>query len=187
MRGQAKARVIISLKPFSSWASRVFLLWSLSESSFLYYGSPNRVHHLASNQIDAANRYPARNFTFHDYTSTPHFSPAAGSDPLISVSLDLMTTREILRNAQRARWEWTRRLGFYKYVGLFGVLSWGLPMFLLMTFFMSPHPQPPPSLFFILFSAVLWLCGGICIGWLTWRSAEKKFKGNATDEGSAKV
>ena len=38
-----------------------------------------------------------------------------------------MTTREILRNGQRARWEWTRRLGLYKYIVLFGVLAYGLP------------------------------------------------------------
>jgi hypothetical protein len=87
-----------------------------------------------------------------------------------------MTTREIFRNAHRARWEWTRRLGIYRYILLYGLLGWGLPMFLLMTFFVSQPPQSIPSTRVVLLSACLWLLGGIWFGWMTWRSSERKYK-----------
>ena len=102
-----------------------------------------------------------------------------------------MTTREILREAQRARWQWLRQLGFWKYVLRFGVIGWGLPMFVVMTFFVNSHGDRLGdrlrSVWWIVFSAVLWGLAGLWFGWMTWKSSERKFSDNATGENTRPV
>src|SRR4051794_14617328 len=95
-----------------------------------------------------------------------------------------MTTREILRQAQLARWEWIRRLGFRQYVLRFGVVAYGLPMFILMTFFVNRQQNLPLKYPFILISVVIWAGAGWLFGWITWRSSEKKYR-EATKNTSA--
>jgi hypothetical protein len=87
-----------------------------------------------------------------------------------------MTSREILKKAQIARWEWIRRLGFKRYVLRFGVVGFGVPMFFLMTFFVN-HVQDSRSdvPLKILVCAVIWPTCGWLIGWTTWRRSEEKY------------
>ena len=58
---------------------------------------------------------------------------------------------------------------------LTGVLAWGLPMFVIMTFVVSRKNWREHTPVEIAASAVLWVIGGACFGWWVWRSSEKKY------------
>jgi hypothetical protein len=75
-----------------------------------------------------------------------------------------------------ARWERMQRLGFWMYVLLYGVLAWGVPMFIVMTFFIYQRPGGRLTLGLILFSGCIWILGGAAFGWLMWKASEKKYK-----------
>jgi hypothetical protein len=90
--------------------------------------------------------------------------------------------REIYRKAHVARWTHIRRLGFWRYVLLHGVLGWGIPTFVLMTFLVSP-PARSATTGFVLVSAGIWLIAGAWFGWMTWRSSEKKYKKFVDEQG----
>jgi hypothetical protein len=71
------------------------------------------------------------------------------------------------------RWETARAHGRRRHILVFGVLAWGLPMFIAMTFFVNPPDHPTGKL--VLFSAVIWFLGGILFGALTWYIAERRY------------
>lgn len=62
-------------------------------------------------------------------------------------------------------WEKTRAQGMRRFVFLRGVLSYGLTMFVVMTFIVHRGELSPR---FIVVSAALWLAGGAAFGTLTW-------------------
>lgn len=62
-------------------------------------------------------------------------------------------------------WEKVRAAGMARYVLKRGVLSYGLTMFVLMTFVFRRGDLSPR---FMLISAVLWFVGGALFGTLTW-------------------
>lgn len=68
------------------------------------------------------------------------------------------------------RWARTRAQGKYRFVLLSGVLAYGVPMFVIMTF-MIPHPKfTKPE------SALLWLLTGACYGIATWLMQEYRYR-----------
>lgn len=74
------------------------------------------------------------------------------------------------------KWSKTREKGIKKFILVNGLLGWGLPMFLVMTFIINKpyNGEWSPSL--ILFSAVIWTLGGLAFGYFTWGSAERAYK-----------
>lgn len=72
-----------------------------------------------------------------------------------------------------ARWEKSRALGKTRYILISGVLSYGLPMFVAMTFFAHRADLSPK---FIAVSAVLWLTGGALFGLITWHIFERQYR-----------
>jgi hypothetical protein len=80
----------------------------------------------------------------------------------------------------REKWGRTRAKGKLDYVLKAGVLSYGLPMFLIMTFFVNRSRLSPK---FISISALLWLLGGVLFGVAMWHVQESRFKAaSATDQ-----
>lgn len=73
------------------------------------------------------------------------------------------------------RWESIRSKGKARFILLTGVLAWGLPMFLLMTFVVSRKSWRERTTEEIAATAVLWTLGGAGFGWWVWRSSEKKY------------
>jgi hypothetical protein len=74
------------------------------------------------------------------------------------------------------RWEVTRLKGKWRFILLTGVLSWGLPMFVVMTFVVNQQPSgSSPSLSMILMSATIWALGGALFGWAMWKVSERKY------------
>jgi hypothetical protein len=72
-----------------------------------------------------------------------------------------------------SRWEVIRSRGRTRYLFVTGVLSWGVPMFVLMTFVVSPPKQMAPLP--ILLSALTWLAGGLLFGFMMWVYGERRY------------
>jgi hypothetical protein len=70
-------------------------------------------------------------------------------------------------------WEKTRAYGMTHFVLFRGVLSYGLTMFVVMTFIVHRGDLSPR---FIVVSAVLWLIGGAAFGALTWFFMERVYR-----------
>ena len=70
-------------------------------------------------------------------------------------------------------WEKVRAGGMIRFVLLRGVLSYGLTMFMVMTFIVH---RGDLSTRFIAISAALWLVGGAAFGVLTWVLMERIYR-----------
>jgi len=68
------------------------------------------------------------------------------------------------------RWAKSREWGMPKYVLLTGVVTWGIPMLVIMTFFV-PHPKLST-----LQSAALWLVAGAGYGIAMWLVQEHRYR-----------
>ena len=71
-----------------------------------------------------------------------------------------------------ARWKDVRTRGRFRYILISGVLSYGLPMFIAMTFFVNRDDLSPV---FIGLSALLWAIGGAAFGAITWHTSERQY------------
>jgi hypothetical protein len=75
-----------------------------------------------------------------------------------------------MRASEMERWARTRLQGMRRFVLFRGVLAYGVPMFLLMTF-VIPHPKLSTSQ-----SAMLWLLTGVGFGIAMWLLQEHRFR-----------
>lgn len=82
--------------------------------------------------------------------------------------------KEMPNNLQR--WEKTRQKGKTKFMLQNGLLAWGLPMFIVVTFVVSriQRHQLTPAL--IVADAFIWALAGLIYGWAIWRVTEKKYQ-----------
>lgn len=74
------------------------------------------------------------------------------------------------------KWSKTREKGRKNFILVNGLLAWGLPMFLVMTFFVNKPNDAQWSPIFILISAVIWALGGLAFGYFVWGSTERAYK-----------
>jgi hypothetical protein len=75
-----------------------------------------------------------------------------------------------MKASEFERWARTRARGKYRFVLVSGVLAYGLPMFVIMTF-MIPHPRfTRPE------SALLWLLTGAGYGMAMWLMQEYRYR-----------
>jgi hypothetical protein len=74
------------------------------------------------------------------------------------------------------KWEATRQKGKIHHLLVTGVLSWGVPMFFVMTFIMNRKPERPLTADMIAISALGWTLGGALFGLGTWSAAERKYQ-----------
>lgn len=77
---------------------------------------------------------------------------------------------------QLKKWEVTRQKGKGRFILLNGVVSWGIPMFVLMTFVLNRGPEIKRTPSMILISALIWILGGVMFGGVTWFFAERKYQ-----------
>ena len=82
-----------------------------------------------------------------------------------------------MKPAELERWSVLRAKGRLRYVLLHGVLAYGLPMFLVMTFLVRPQPQTPVLL---AISAALWAVGGLVFGLIMWHVNERRYRKAST-------
>ena len=77
---------------------------------------------------------------------------------------------------QLKKWEVTRQQGKKKFLLQTGILFWGVPMFVIMTFFVHLPGEKPLTGGIIAFSAVVFIITGACYGWAVWSISEKKYQ-----------
>lgn len=88
------------------------------------------------------------------------------------------------KEQQRERWYQVAKQGKTRFIWFRGVLSWGLPMFILMTLLfplLLDSTDVGYSWSRILFGAIIWSVGGYAFGWVMWRAGVKRF-GLSPDE-----
>lgn len=78
-----------------------------------------------------------------------------------------------MRAEQLEKWKDIRQKGMLRYVLVSGVLSYGLAMFIAMTFVMQRDKLDAG---FIVVSAIAWTIGGALFGVLTWFLQERQFR-----------
>ena len=72
------------------------------------------------------------------------------------------------------RWETARQKGKLAFILQSGVLAWGLPMFVVVTFIINRERDHSAGM--ILLSAAIWAVGGVCFGWTVWTISEKRYQ-----------
>ena len=72
-----------------------------------------------------------------------------------------------------AKWEKVRAKGRTRYVLVSGVLSYGLPMFVVMTFLVHRADLSPR---FVGISAIVWAIGGALFGAIMWYVLERQYR-----------
>ncbi len=75
-------------------------------------------------------------------------------------------------------WCKVREQGIYKYILIYGVLSFGLPMFLVMYFLINKPSSSGDALVQIL----IWLMAGLAFGLIMWVINERRFKNMALNK-----
>lgn len=80
-----------------------------------------------------------------------------------------------MKEKNRLKWEKIREKGKKQYIWKYGALYWGLPMFIIMTFFVNNRNDYHHSLFSIALSIIVWLFAGILFGIVTWGINERKY------------
>ncbi len=75
-----------------------------------------------------------------------------------------------MKASERDRWARTRMQGMRRFVLFSGVLAYGVPMFVIMTF-LIPHPKLSGVQ-----SALLWLLTGAVYGTLMWTVQEYRYR-----------
>ena len=73
-----------------------------------------------------------------------------------------------------AQWKATRAKGMLRYVLLQGVLAWGIPMFVVMTFVVNPERSKDALL--VGLQAVIWMIGGAVFGTGMWFVSERNYR-----------
>ncbi|WP_409433142.1 hypothetical protein ACJ3XI_01210 [Litorimonas sp. RW-G-Af-16] len=74
-----------------------------------------------------------------------------------------------------ANWEKTRKMGYPKYILIYGILLWAVPIWLLLRFVDYFQGNPPFDGWFMSVPAS-WLLGGVLFGSVMWFTAEKIHK-----------
>ncbi len=72
-------------------------------------------------------------------------------------------------------WSITRQKGKWHFVILRGVLSWGIPMFLLMAFIPILREKEEPTVLYFIWQAILWGAAGGVFGLIIWSLSERSY------------
>ena len=91
-----------------------------------------------------------------------------------------------MTEARAARWGLTRKGGKKKFILKTGVLAWGIPMFVIMTFFLNDKPYQELSPLYIAGSGVIWALAGAFFGWLMWAQTERQYAKSNLQEPTKK-
>ncbi len=73
-------------------------------------------------------------------------------------------------------WELLRQKGKKRFILITGVLSYGVPMFVVMTFLVNRDQGHLPPEVRIGILLVIWLLGGAAFGWVMWKLNEGRYQ-----------
>jgi|TARA_B110000914_G_C15418120_1_gene425213 hypothetical protein len=77
-------------------------------------------------------------------------------------------------SAAKAKWLKTRELGYLRFVLQYGVVYWGVPMFLFMTFIVFRLFENRFSFGLLSIHVQIWVVAGAAFGISNWSHSEKK-------------
>ena len=84
---------------------------------------------------------------------------------------------EYMKEKDFDAWSKTRQESKISYILLNGLLAWGLPMFIVMTFFANDaFDESGLIVSHVVINAVAWTIGGLLFGAGTWYFTERKYK-----------
>lgn len=72
------------------------------------------------------------------------------------------------------QWSKTRQKGKKHFVLVYGVLAWGIPMYVVLALFVH-RPESGFTVGYLVSSALVWFLGGLLFGTLTWSMNENRF------------
>ncbi|WP_041590361.1 hypothetical protein, partial [Teredinibacter turnerae] len=81
-----------------------------------------------------------------------------------------------MKEKQFIKWENTRIKGKRNFILVNGIVSWGIPMFVVMTFFVNKPEEGHMSVVLICINALIWTLGGLAFGFFTWSASERMYK-----------
>jgi len=81
-----------------------------------------------------------------------------------------------MNHVTAAKWESVKSKGKKRFILVDGVLYWGLPMFVLMTFILNQKPERSHPEVFIVISAFIWVFSGALYGWMMWKVVEWQYR-----------
>lgn len=80
------------------------------------------------------------------------------------------------------KWHATRQKGMRRFILVTGVISWGIPMFVVMTFVPLIRSENVLSLIDLFTSAIVWLLAGAFFGGTMWFIMEKRYQKHLTTQ-----
>ena len=73
-------------------------------------------------------------------------------------------------------WQITREKGKMKFILQNGILAWGLPMFIVMTFVVNRGQGRPLTPLDLAINVAIWTICGAGFGWVVWTTSEQKYQ-----------
>lgn len=70
----------------------------------------------------------------------------------------------------------TRVKGKRRFIVIHGLLAWGAPMFVIMTFFVNDSAVDHITTRVIAINACIWALGGLAFGYFTWILSERSYQ-----------
>lgn len=80
----------------------------------------------------------------------------------------------LMKEKEFETWQTTRQQGKFKFILIRGLLSWGIPMFVIMTFIFNRSEREFTTLYLVV-NAAIWGVAGIAFGALMWHITENRF------------
>lgn len=74
------------------------------------------------------------------------------------------------------KWQKMRVKGKGRFILINGLLSWGVPMFVVMTFVVNMPENGEMAFGLIAINALIWALGGLAFGYFTWTLSEKNYQ-----------
>ena len=81
-----------------------------------------------------------------------------------------------MKEKQFENWKKIRDKGMRRFLLVNGLLSWGVPMFVVMTFIVNKPDEGYMPIGLIVVNAIIWALGGLGFGYFTWMFSEKSFQ-----------
>lgn len=78
-------------------------------------------------------------------------------------------------NESKTKWQRTRELGYLRFVLKYGIGYWAVPMFVIMTFFVSRPFQEGFSVIALVGYVLIWSITGAIFGSASWMFNERKY------------
>ena len=87
-----------------------------------------------------------------------------------------------MKPQERERWQGVRAQGARRFILRTGVLAYGMPMFVAMTFFVN---EPPSGAAGIAISLLIWCLGGAAFGAIMWHLTERRYRKAERSQGGS--